>query len=88
MADMSRSGVRSNSRYQPGGGYVSWAFRFSYEPKEDTRYGLRFDNNGSADGQDSILRIRDVMLTEGTAPAAWAPAEGETLPGGGCSDER
>lgn len=29
-----------------------------------------------------------LMLVEGTTPAAWAPAEGESLPGGGCSDER
>lgn len=27
-------------------------------------------------------RFRDVMLVEGTTPAAWAPAEGETLAGG------
>lgn len=30
---------------------------------------------------------RRPMLVEGTTPAAWAPAEGESLPGGGCSDE-
>lgn len=29
-----------------------------------------------------------LMLVEGTTPAAWAPADGETMPGGGCSDER
>ncbi len=63
-----------------GGGYVSWTFRFSYEPNKSTRYGIRFDNNGSTDGKDSILRIRDVMLTEGTEPHAWAPAAGEVWP--------
>ena len=31
---------------------------------------------------------RRPMLVEGTEPAAWAPAEGETLAGGGCSHER
>lgn len=63
-----------------GGGYVSRTFRFSYTPNENTKYQLRFDNNGSTDGQDSILRIRDVMLTEGTEPHAWAPANGEVWP--------
>lgn len=33
-------------------------------------------------------RLRDVMLVEGDTHAAWAPAEGETLAGGGCSHER
>lgn len=28
------------------------------------------------------------MCVRGTTTAAWAPAEGETLAGGGCSDER
>lgn len=31
---------------------------------------------------------RRPMLVEGTTPAAWAPAEGEELAGGGCSHER
>lgn len=31
---------------------------------------------------------RRPMVVEGTEPAAWAPAEGETLAGGGRSDER
>lgn len=31
---------------------------------------------------------RRPMVVEGTTPAAWAPAEGETLSGGGCSHER
>lgn len=29
-----------------------------------------------------------LMLVEGDTPAAWAPAEGEEIAGGGCSDER
>ena len=29
-----------------------------------------------------------LMLVEGNTPAAWAPAEGETIAGGGCSHER
>lgn len=34
------------------------------------------------------VSIAGVMLVEGDTPAAWAPAEGEELAGGGCSDER
>lgn len=33
------------------------------------------------------VRVR-YMLVEGTTPAVWAPAEGEELAGGGCSNER
>lgn len=33
-------------------------------------------------------RLRDVMLVKGATPAAWAPAEGEELAGGGYSHER
>lgn len=40
-----------------------------------------------ADG-DYGIEICAPMLVEGDAPAAWAPAEGEELAGGGCSDER
>lgn len=55
---------------------------------EDWEYYVRFDNNASTDGKESTLYIADPMLCEGTEPHAWAPAEGESLPGGGCSDER
>ena len=34
------------------------------------------------------VSIAGVMLVAGDTPAAWAPAEGETLAGGGCSRER
>lgn len=74
--------VWSADRYQipVGGGYVSWTFQIHYRPSEKTRYAFRFDNNGSTDGEDSVLRVRDVMLCEGTTPRAWAPAEGEVWP--------
>ncbi len=42
---------------------------------------------GAEKGATVDYRMR-YMLVEGTTPAAWAPAEGESLPGGGCSDER
>lgn len=37
----------------------------------------------SSDGSPASLYVRDLMLVEGTTPAAWAPAEGESLAGGG-----
>lgn len=41
---------------------------------------MRFDNNGSTDGESCLIWFRDIMLTEGTEPMAWAPAEGEAWP--------
>ncbi len=43
-------------------------------------FHLRFDNNGSTDGKSCLIWFRDIMLTEGTEPHAWAPAEGEVWP--------
>lgn len=40
-----------------------------------------------ADGSYAI-EVCALMLVEGTTPAAWAPAEGESLAGGGCVHER
>lgn len=34
------------------------------------------------------VSVAGVMLVEGDTPAAWAPADGETLAGGGCVHER
>ena len=36
----------------------------------------------------TVVSIAGAMLVEGDTPAAWAPAEGETLAGGRCSHER
>ena len=35
------------------------------------------------DGTEATVAYRELMLVEGTTPAAWAPADGETLSGGG-----
>ena len=43
--------------------------------------------NAAAKGATVDYRMR-FMLVAGDTPAAWAPAEGETLAGGGCSHER
>lgn len=43
--------------------------------------------NPEDNGKAVDYRVR-LMLVEGTTPAAWAPAEGEGLAGGGCVHER
>lgn len=43
--------------------------------------------NAAKKGVTVDYRMR-FMLVEGTTPAAWAPAEGETMAGGGCVHER
>lgn len=43
--------------------------------------------NAGAMGATVDYRMR-IMLVAGDTPAAWAPAYGETLAGGGCSHER
>lgn len=65
------------------GGWLSWDFSLPEASREEWEYYLRFDNNVSTDGKQSLIWFANVMLTEGTEPAAWAPAEGETLAGGG-----
>lgn len=66
-----------------GGGWLSWSFSLPEKSKEEWGYDIRFDNNASTDGEAATLWVADVMLVEGTEPRAWAPAEGETLVGGG-----
>lgn len=36
----------------------------------------------------TVVSVAGVMVVDGDTPDAWAPAEGETLAGGGCSHER
>lgn len=43
---------------------------------------------GSETAVGTTVEVRNPMLVEGTTPAAWAPAEGEELAGGGCVHER
>ena len=67
---------------KPGGGgrWYSLPFRLSGASHDGASYRIRFDNNGSSDGENAIVWFHDVMLTEGTEPRAWAPAEGEVWP--------
>lgn len=62
------------------GVWLDWTFRLDANARDGVPFRLRFDNNGSTDGQSCLIWFRDIMLTEGTEPRAWAPAEGEVWP--------
>lgn len=64
----------------PGGAWLGATFRLDAQARDGVPFQLRFDNNGSTDGQSCLIWFRDIMLTEGTEPRAWAPAEGEVWP--------
>lgn len=64
----------------PGGGWFDATFRLDAQARDGVPFRLRFDNNGSTDGQNCLIWFRDIMLVEGTEPHAWAPASGEVWP--------
>ena len=64
----------------PGGGWLDATFRLNANARDGAKFKIRFDNDGSADGKECFIWFRDVMLTEGTEPHAWAPASGEVWP--------
>lgn len=64
----------------PGGAWLDWTFRLDARARDGAQFWIRFDNNGSTDGENCLIWFRDIMLTEGTEPHAWAPAEGEVWP--------
>lgn len=72
--------IGANVRWKapgPGGGWLDATFRLDARARDGVPFLLRFDNNGSTDGEDCLIWFRDIMLTEGTEPRAWAPAAGE-----------
>lgn len=66
----------------PGGVWLTEHIHLFDNAADGAQYFVRFDNEGTTDGERCLIWFRDIMLTEG-APHAWAPAEGETLAGGG-----
>ena len=64
----------------PEGDWLDATLRLDAQARDGARFYLRFDNNGSTNGQNCLIWFRDVMLTEGTEPHAWAPASGEVWP--------
>ena len=69
-----------NKNPGPEGVWLDWTFRLNANARDGVPFRLRFDNNGSTDGENCLILFRDIMLTEGTEPRAWAPAEGEVWP--------
>ena len=65
---------------------ISWEYLGdSGQPVEYVIPARLFRANTAA---GTTVEVRNLMMVRGTTPAAWSPAEGETLSGGGCSDER
>lgn len=62
------------------GAWLDATFRLNADARDGVPFRLRFDNNGSTNGKNCLIWFRDIMLTEGTEPRAWAPAEGEVWP--------
>lgn len=58
-----------------------------FDKPDDFKKAVLMVQAGSISGKGTI-KVSRPMLVEGTEPAAWAPAEGETLAGGGCAHER
>lgn len=75
--------------YKPYAMYRREHVALSFDQATLDRYGAGFQLWGPIikKGATVDLRVR-WMLVEGDTPAAWAPAEGEQLAGGGCSHER
>jgi hypothetical protein len=69
-----------NKNPGPVGAWLDWTFRLDANARDGVPFQLRFDNNGSTDGKSCLIWFRDIMLTEGTEPRAWAPASGEVWP--------
>ena len=63
-----------------GGAWTTWTFSLSADARDGAEFYVRFDNNGSTDGGNSLVWFRDVMLVDGTTARAWAPAAVEVWP--------
>lgn len=57
--------------------------RVTFTPTASKAVHARIEADGSYG-----IEVCALMLAEGATPAAWAPAEGEGLAGGGCVHER
>lgn len=64
----------------PGGAWLDATFRLYADARDGVPFHIRFDNNGSTNGENCLIWFRDIMLVEGTEPRAWAPASGEVWP--------
>ena len=84
--DMDNGWVGANVAFKnpgPEGAWLDTTFKLYSGMPDGALYHLRFDNNGTTDGERCLVWFRDIMPTEGTEPHAWAPAEVETPVGVG-----
>lgn len=72
----------------PGVQTLTFTYNRQFPDHTDPDHIWLFNTPPNDTGVTRRARLRDVMLVEGTEPSAWAPAEGETLAGGGCVHER
>ena len=66
----------------PGVQTLTFTYKQPFPGHADPDQIWLFNTPQNDTGVTRRARLRDVMLVEGTEPAAWAPAEGETLAGG------
>lgn len=79
-----RVGTTSDFTYAPGKSFTltenleqfTWTYTF---PSDVESFYIRFDNNGSSDGQNATLYITDVKLEEGDKSTPWCPAPNEEI---------
>lgn len=72
----------SKQNFNPpyGGAWYAWTFSIDPRARDGATFHVRFDNNGTTDGNPSLVWFRDIMLCESDVPRAWAPAAGEVWP--------
>lgn len=66
----------------PGVQTLTFTYAQPFEGHADPSRLFLYNTPPNGTGVTRRARLRDVMLVEGTTPAAWAPAEGEELAGG------
>lgn len=72
--------IRAVQDSRSGGAWLDATFRLDANARDGVPFQLRFDNNGSTDGESCLIWFRNIMLCESDVPRAWAPAEGEVWP--------
>ena len=66
----------------PGQMHLTFIYKQLFPDHTDPNHLAIYNTPPIGTGVTRVASIRNVMLVEGDTPAAWAPAEGETLAGG------
>lgn len=67
----------------PGQMSLTFIYKKPFPEHTDPNHLVIYNTQPRGTGVTRMASIRNVMLVEGDTPSAWAPAEGETLAGGG-----